>query len=109
MPERRTRTSPAAASSRTAARTQDITPIVRNGTPPEERPELVTALTPRRTSTEARLTATPSAAPFHRRVHGDTGRTVVSAVPTKYRVIDATSTFDQLGVRSSSRIVALTP
>jgi len=69
-----TRTSPAAARSMTVARKKDITPIVRNGTPPGDTPGLLKAFTPPTMEPSASPTTTVSAAALRRRVHGQCGR-----------------------------------
>jgi hypothetical protein len=61
------------------ARKKNIT----NGTPFKERPGLLKASTPAGIVTSVNATPNSIAATSIPRVHGDTGRTVVSAVRTK--------------------------
>ena len=86
------RTSPAAARNKTVAMKENIT----NGTPLRKPRGLLKAFTPSTMSTSASPTAIVSAATLIRRVHDDTGRTVVSAVPTKYTVMKPPSTFPSI-------------
>ena len=79
MPNRIMRTSPVAARIITPAMKKSIM----KGTPLSKPRGLLKAFTPPAMSTSASPTATINAATLLRRVHDDTGRTVVSAVLTK--------------------------
>jgi hypothetical protein len=88
---------------------KDITPIVRNGTPPGERPGVLTFLIPPTTESSTSPVTTVSAAPLMIRVDRDAGRTVVNAVPTKYTDMSAATTFVAFVLLRNSRIDALAP
>jgi hypothetical protein len=78
-PNRMMRTSPIAASVMTVATKN----CMKNGTPERTRPGRLKVTAPATNETSANPNANPSAATLMRRVHGDAGRTVVSAVATK--------------------------
>ena len=73
------------------ARTKDITPIVRNGTPPGERPGLLKALTPPTIATSASPTTTVSAA------------TLITAGPSRRRADGRQRRADKVGDQERRR------